>query len=81
MACATDIAPTAEGSVRPDLPYYSDTTEHAFMCQATICQILINSTPFYSVSALQKKQKQKNQPTKKNNSCNSVFTYLTSHNS
>lgn len=54
MVCATDIAPTAEGSVRPNLPYYSDTTERAFMCQATICQILVNSTPFYSASALQK---------------------------
>lgn len=54
MACATDIAPTAEGSVRPNLPYYSDTTEHAFMRQATICQILSKSTPFYSVSVLQK---------------------------
>lgn len=30
MHCARDIAPTTEGSVRPDLPYYSDTTEHAF---------------------------------------------------
>lgn len=61
MPCATDIAPTADGSVRPDLPYYSDTTEHAFMCQATLCQILINSTPFNSVSALQKNSPQTQQ--------------------
>lgn len=66
MACATDIAPTAEGSVRPDVPYYSDTTEHAFMYQATICQILINSTPFYFVSALQKNQNQKKHKQTKN---------------
>lgn len=75
MAFATDIAPAAEGIVRPNLPYYSDTTEHASMCQATICQILINSTPFYPVSALQKtnpnhppqnpKQNKKSKQTKK----------------
>lgn len=74
MAFATDIAPTAKGIVRPNLPHYSDTMEHASMCQATICQILINSTPLYSVSALQKttqnppknpKQNKKTKQTKK----------------
>lgn len=36
VACAMGIAPTAEGIVRPDLLDYSDTTEHALMCQATL---------------------------------------------
>lgn len=55
-----DIAPTAEGIVRPDLLDYSDTTEHALMCQATLCQILTNPTPFYSITAQQNKKPQKN---------------------
>lgn len=63
VACAMDIATTAKGIVRPDLLDYSDTTEHAFMCQATLCQILINPIPFYSISAQQNKKHTKKPPT------------------
>lgn len=55
-----DIAPTARDIVRPDLLDYSDTTEHAFMCQyLTLCQILINPIPFYSESAQENKKHKK----------------------
>lgn len=75
-----DIAPTAEGTVRPDLLDYSDTTEHALMCQATLCQILTNPTPFYSITAQQNKKPQKKPQTHETSSYNSM-SYLTSHNS
>lgn len=75
-----DTALTAEGIFRPDLLDYSDTNEHAFMCQATLWQILINLTPFYSVSAQQNKKTQKNPQPRETSSYNSM-SYLTSHNS